>query len=122
MERIHNLSKPVRTRHWPFSGDCSNIRGQCKENCTKGLYQWLTQRASFFRSDASIRGTSRTVRTEVTVEQQEMTMLVGGAAAGMDICPLCGSKLTPAQAEQVNGRLLKGSISQGTGPGDRSPP
>ncbi len=51
-----------------------------------------------------------------------MTLLVGGAAAGFDTCPLCGSKLAPAQAEQVSGRLLKGSITQQTGPVDRSPP
>jgi hypothetical protein len=88
----------------------------------RGLYQWLSQRASFFRFDTSANTANRTVRTEVTVEQQGMTLLVGGAAAGMDTCPLCGSKLAPAQAEQVSGRLLKGSISQGTGPTDRSPP
>ena len=40
------------------------------------LYQWLTQRASSFRSDTSDGGTSRTVRTEVTVERQGMTLLV----------------------------------------------
>ena len=76
------------------------------------LYQWLSGRASFFRTDTSSRGTCRTVRTEVTVEHQGMTLVVGGAAAGFDTCPLCGSKLAPNQAEQLNGRLLKGSISQ----------
>jgi hypothetical protein len=86
----------------------------------KGLYQWLSQRASFFRFDASGRGTSRTVRTEVTV-QRGMTLLVGGAA-DFDACPVCGNKLSPEQTEQVSGRLLKGSISQESGPGDRSPP
>jgi hypothetical protein len=88
----------------------------------KGLYQWLSERASFFRLDTSAHTANRTVRTEVTVEQQGMTMLVGGAAAGIDICPLCGGKLAPAQAEQVSGRLLKGSISQQSGPVDGSPP
>jgi len=87
------------------------------------LYQWLSGRASFFRSDTSGRGTSRTVRTEVTVEQQAMTLLVGSAAAaGFDICPLCGSKLTPMQAEQRSGRLLNSSISQEAGPVDSPPP
>jgi hypothetical protein len=76
----------------------------------KGLYQWLSERASFFRFDGSGHSTSRTVRTEVTV-QQGMTLLVGGAT-DLDACPLCGNKLCPAEAEQVNGRLLKGSISQ----------
>jgi len=76
------------------------------------LYQWLSGRTSFFRSDASDRGTSRTVRTEVTVERQGMTLLVGGAAANFDNCPLCGQKLAPVQAEQARLRLQKGSISQ----------
>jgi hypothetical protein len=35
-----------------------------------------------------------------------MTLLVGGAAAGFDICPLCGQKLASAQAEQA-GRMQK---------------
>jgi len=79
----------------------------------KRLYQWLSARASFFHSDPSIRGTSRTVRTEVTVEQEGLTLLVGnGAAAGFDICPLCGSKLAPVQVEQARLRLQKSSISQ----------
>ena len=86
------------------------------------LYQWLSGRARFLRS-ASGRGTSRTVRTEVTVERQAVTLLVGGAsAAGFDICPLCGSKLTPMQAEQRSGRLLNSSISQEAGPVDSPPP
>jgi len=49
----------------------------------KRIYQWLSQRASFFHSQTSGRGTSgtsRTIRTEVTVERQGMTLLVGGAA------------------------------------------
>ena len=81
------------------------------------LYQWLSGRASFSRTDTPSRGTGRTVRTEVTVEHQGMTLVLGGAAAaGFDTCPLCGSKLTSNQAEQPGGRLLKGSISQGPGP------
>ena len=82
------------------------------------LYQWLTQRASSFRSDTSDRGTSRTVRTEITVERQGMTLLVGDAAAGFENCPLCGQKLAPAQAEQARLRLQKGSISQEDPPAD----
>jgi hypothetical protein len=78
---------------------------------TKRLYQWLSQRASFFRSDTSGRGTTRTVRTEVTVQREGMTLLVGGEAAGFDTCPLCGNKLTPAQAEQARLRPPEGSIS-----------
>jgi hypothetical protein len=82
------------------------------------LYQWLSRRASFFRSDTSGRGTSRTVRTEVTVERQGMTLLVGGAAADFNNCPLCGQKLAPVQAEQARLRLQKGSPLQGDLPVD----
>jgi hypothetical protein len=88
------------------------------EDRMKGLYQWLIERASFFRSDVSSRGTSRTVRTEVTVQREGMTLLVGGVAAGFDICPLCGTELATAEAEQARLRLGAGPISQGTGPVD----
>lgn len=108
---IQNLSKPVRSRHWPFLCDCRNIRGQYRETVTKRLYQWLTRRASFFRFDTSGRGASRTIRTEITVERQGMTLLVGGAATDFENCPLCGQKLAGAQAEQARLRLQQGSIS-----------
>jgi hypothetical protein len=87
-----------------------------------GLYQWLSSRARFFRSDTSGSGASRTIRTEVTVERQGMTLLVGGAAnVDFEACPLCGSKLAPEQSEQARHRLLDGSISQEAGPIDRPP-
>jgi hypothetical protein len=61
------------------------------------LYQWLSERASFFGREGI---TSRTVRTEVTVERQGMTLLVGGVAINdIDICPLCGQKLARTKAE-----------------------
>ena len=82
----------------------------------KRLYQWLFGRASFFRIDTSGRGTTRTVRTEVTVERQGMTLMVSGAAVRFDACPLCGSKLAPNQANQPSDRLLKGLISPGHDP------
>jgi hypothetical protein len=69
------------------------------------LYQWLSGRANFFHSDTSGRGTNRIVRTEVTVEQEGMTLLVGGSGVRFDTCPLCGQKLAPAQAEQARLRL-----------------
>jgi len=58
----------------------------------------------------------------VTVERQGMTLLVGGAAAGFDVCPLCGQKLAPAQAEQARLRLQKGSISPEDSPADGTSP
>ena len=82
------------------------------------IYQWLSSRASIFRSEAFSHGVSRTVRTEVTVEREGIALLVGGAAADFDNCPLCGQKLAVAQAEQARIRFLEGSISQGPGPVD----
>jgi hypothetical protein len=82
------------------------------EDRTKRLYQWFSGWASFFRSDPREGGTSRTIRTEVTVQRQGTALLVGGAAAGVfDTCPLCGTKLAPEQAEQARLRLPKGPIS-----------
>jgi hypothetical protein len=88
----------------------------------KRLYQWLSQRASFFRSDTSGRGTTRTVRTEVTVQREGLTLLFGGAAAGFDVCPLCGQKLAPAQVDSARLRLQQGSISQEDLPVDGTSP
>jgi hypothetical protein len=79
----------------------------------KRLYQWFNERASFFRSDMSSHSTSRTVCTEVTVRQEGITVLLGDvAAAGLAICPLCGNKLAPLQAEQAKLRLQKGSATE----------
>jgi hypothetical protein len=121
---VQSSSGHVRTRHWPFFGDCGNIRGQYREKRTKGLYQWITQRASFFRSDRS-DAAGRTIRTEVTVERQGTTVLLGNLAAAFDTCPICGSKLgsklTPEPAEQARLRLAQGSISPGSTPADNSP-
>src|SRR5277367_6338215 len=82
------------------------------------LYQWLSERASFFRHDAADNGTS-TVRTETTVRREGVTLLVGGGAqSALDICPFCGGKLTPEQREYARPRLSKKSISQKPGPAD----
>jgi len=58
----------------------------------------------------------------VTVERQGMALLVGGTAAGFDVCPLCGQKLAPAQAERARLRLQEGSISQEDLPVDGTSP
>jgi hypothetical protein len=87
------------------------------------LYQWLSDRASSFRSEGTSRAVSRTVRTEVTVEREAIAVLVGRGAADVDIdtCPLCGGQLAPAAgAEPPKGRLLEGSISEGPSPLDGS--
>ncbi|MGB6386065.1 MAG: hypothetical protein WBE45_16855 [Terriglobales bacterium] len=71
----------------------------------KRLYQWFSERASFFRSGTPGAGTTRTVRTEVTVQREGLSLLVSNAAADLGTCPLCGQKLAPAQAEQARLRL-----------------
>jgi hypothetical protein len=79
----------------------------------KRLYQWFSERASFFRSDVSGGRMSRTVCTEVTVQREGITLLLGDvAAAGFAICPLCGNKLPPLQAEQARLRFQKGSATE----------
>ena len=88
----------------------------------KRLYQWFSKRASFFRSGTPTPGTTRTVRTEVTVQREGMTLLVGGVAAGFENCPLCGQKLAPAEAEQAKLRLLEGSTSREDLPVDGTSP
>jgi len=87
------------------------------------LYQWLSERASFFRYQGGGHGASSTVRTETTVHREGATLLVGSAAAlGLDICPFCGSKLAPEPREPARHHLSEGSVSQKTGQVDRSPP
>jgi len=80
-----------------------------RENGTHRLYQWLSQRASFFRMDTSDHGSSRIVRTEVRVEREAVTLLVGDAAAGFDKCPLCGSNFASAPRKTAKHRLPQGS-------------
>jgi hypothetical protein len=87
------------------------------EDQVKQLYQWFSKRASFFRSDTAGSYKSRTVRTEMTVQVERMTVLVGSAGpTGFDICPLCGNELARAEAERLNCCPHKGSISQASGP------
>jgi hypothetical protein len=95
-----------------FCGTAARFAASYREKRTKGLYQWLSRRASSFRSDKPGDNTNCTVRTEVTVEQQGTILLVGGGTAvGFDTCPLCGTKLAPEQAEQARLRLPKGPVS-----------
>jgi hypothetical protein len=72
-----------------------------------------------FLSRGSAPTGGRVVQTEVTVERQGVTVLLSGvAAAGFDICPLCGQRLAPYQAEQIRDCLHKGSASPHELPGD----
>ena len=58
------------------------------------LYQWLSHRASFFRSDSFSGGRVRSVRTDVILERQETILVVSGAAADLNYCPFCGRVLS----------------------------
>lgn len=96
------------------------------------LYQWLSQRASLLRSGSPRKGTTRTARTEVTIERQEMFLVLRGASANLNYCPFCGGKLADAQAEKarlslletvdqgasVDGPALNESVGQGVKPGN----
>ena len=76
------------------------------------LYQRLFRRAMAFLSGSSTPSAGRVVHTQVTVERQGVTVLLSGVAAvDFDICPLCGQRLVPTQAEQLRACLQKGSTS-----------
>jgi hypothetical protein len=58
----------------------------------KRLYQWLHERATFFRSDSHDGQGRRVVRTEVTVEEERSTLFLSvSGTAGVCVCPLCGN-------------------------------
>lgn len=107
------------TRHWPFllerrTMPALNERGRVKE-----LYQRLFRRATAFLTGPSAPTGGRVVQTEVTVERQGVTVLLSGVvAADFEICPLCGQRLAPTQADQIRGCLHQGSASRPKLPGD----
>jgi hypothetical protein len=75
------------------------------------------------RSETSAKGVTRTVRTEVTVERQTMALWVGeGEAVGLDVCPLCGSKLTPLHARHERPSHPQASSVKSPFEADRPPP
>ena len=92
-----------------FCVQATRSRPVNRENRTKRLYQWMTQRASFFRFAASGPGTSRTVRTEVTLERESITLSVNGPA--LNLCPICGQTLPP-EATQAGLGLKEGSTNR----------
>jgi len=86
------------------------------------LYQWLSRRASFLFPDSYSASVHRTFRTEVTLEQKALTLLLGSAPADMDHCPLCGQKLAPEHSRQACHRLQADSTHYAPFPVDRDPP
>ena len=81
----------------------------------KRLYQWFTERASFSASDAVANRMSRTVQTEVTVQREAMTLLVGEGLPGFNICPLCGQKVAPTHVGLASSHLQKVSTAPEVG-------
>lgn len=77
----------------------------------KRLYQWFSERASFFHADTTGGSAIRTVRTEVTVQREGMTLLVGEVGTVFDVCPFCQQKLAPTRAGQSRLRVQKGSAN-----------
>ena len=85
------------------------------------LYQWLRERAMFFRTESRVDG-SRIVRTEVTVHEEQRRAVLFSSTPGM--CPLCGNPLNPAintQADpHTSERALGHSEAGGTCPGPKT--
>jgi hypothetical protein len=75
----------------------------------KRLYQWFSERASFFRSDVSGSDATRTLSTEVTIRRERMTVQVRGTASlDCDICPFCGQEIAASLSKaNTNGNQNK---------------
>jgi hypothetical protein len=82
------------------------------------LYQWLGGRASALFSARPEQETGRTVRTEIRVQRESVTVLVGAATRTVGACPLCGQKLAPEPVKQPALRLVEGSSSKEFTPED----
>lgn len=107
------------TCHWPFLVERRSIPTLTERGRVKELYQRLFRRAISFLAGSSAPTGGRVVQTEVTVERHGVTVLLSGvAAADFDVCPLCGQRLAPTQAEQITGCLQKASASRHELPGD----
>lgn len=61
------------------------------------LYQWLQERATSFRTVTRTSEPRRRMRTQVTVEEQQRTVLLSlPSVAGLCLCPLCGHPVQDA--------------------------
>jgi hypothetical protein len=80
------------------------------------LFQWLSRRAKISRSDSAIGGLSRIVRTEVTFERRESTLLVGGASADLkQFLSCCDPSESSARPPLVEGRVDLNVAASGHG-------
>lgn len=60
------------------------------------LYQWLQERATSLRTGSQGNAPRRMMRTEITVEEQQRTVLLSlPTFAGICLCPLCGHPVAP---------------------------
>lgn len=104
------MSEVVRRCHWHISTPGNKIAKEYKrEDLVNRLYQWLRERATHCPPRKGEREPPRTTRTEVTVYEDQRTVLlagtvaVAGLAAGLERCPLCGQPLAPAVGLKVPG-------------------
>jgi C4-type Zn-finger protein len=69
------------------------------------LWQTVCERVGFSRAGTYRHDESHTVRTEVMVEREEMTVRLGGGvtSATLDTCPVCGHKLVVERARLNDG-------------------
>lgn len=78
------------------------------------LYQWLYERATFFRGETYGSGNSRIVRRETTIQQEQRTLIVGsGTSQDSGFCPFCGQRLPAMPSVQEDTRPGEPASGQG---------
>ena len=85
-------------RSLAFAGSrCAQSADSCETRIlVTRLYQWLRQRAIFFRVASRYDATRTTVRTEVTIQETESAVLFTNTSwSGPKNCPLCGNPMFP---------------------------
>jgi hypothetical protein len=84
------------------SGQAAPVLKHSGKELGNRLYQWLRQRTTRSYAEDTDQGGRRTIRTEVTVQREQRTVVLGGAASdGFDTCPFCGHTLASTQAAQA---------------------
>jgi len=82
------------------------------------LYQWLQERATFFRTRPRPSEPRRMIRTQVTVEEQQRTVLVNlSSVSGVCLCPLCGHPVSTLPADVAGSVTLEHSQVHARCPG-----
>jgi hypothetical protein len=87
------------------------------------LYQWLHDRATSFYAWSSSRRRTNTLRTQITVQQQERTLLVcGHGQVNAATCPLCGQALSGAPDFRIEAGTEVSSATRSAGCMEYNPP